>query len=84
MITLTDPLDIPTTHKDFKSWMLSAGNKIEELDQKRDDITESYFRNGDDERRDQKLFDLKWEILELKITIRAVMSLWGQLKAEMD
>jgi len=38
---------------------------------------------GRDRERDLQLFDLKFELIELKLAIRAVMSLWAQLKSEM-
>jgi hypothetical protein len=84
MITLENPLSIPTTHKDFKNWMHGAGFKLEELDEKHTDILTRYYLGLNDRERDLQLFDLKFELIELKLAIKAVMSLWAQLKSEMD
>jgi hypothetical protein len=84
MIALQDPLSIPTTHKDFKNWMHGAGFKLEELDEKHTDILSRYYLCMNDRERDLQLCDLKFELIELKLAIKAVMSLWAQLKSEMD
>jgi hypothetical protein len=83
MITLQDPLSIPTTHKAFRNWMHGAGFKIEELDEKHTDILSKYYLSMNDDQRDLKLFNLKFELIELKLAIKAVMSLWAELKHEM-
>jgi hypothetical protein len=84
MITLKDPLSIPTTHKDFKNWMHGAGFKLEELDEKHTEILTKYYLSLDERDRDSQLFDLKFELIELKLAIKATMALWAQLKSEMD
>ena len=84
MITLLDPLSIPTTHKDFKNWMHGAGFRLEELDEKDTDIWTQYYLSMNERERDLKLFDLRFELIELKLWIKSVMALWAQLKSEMD
>jgi hypothetical protein len=83
MITLLDPLSIPTTHKDFKNWMHGAGFKLEELDEKHYQILTEYYLSLNESEWDLKLFDLKVELIELKLWIKSVMALWTQLKDEM-
>jgi len=37
-----------------------------------------------DSERDQQLHVLKWDLIGLKIAMRATYALWRQLRAEMD
>lgn len=88
MITLQDPEKIELSNKAFKNWMHGAGFKLEELDQKHYDILTDYFTNGNGEaaerQRDQQLHNLKWDLIGLKIAMKATWALWRQLRAEMD
>lgn len=87
MITLPDPETIPHTHRAFKTWMVGAGYKLEELDEKEYDIQTQYWIDGNDHiascRREQSLFDLKFDLIKLKLEIQATMALWKQLRDEM-
>ena len=88
MIQLTDPEQIPLTNKAFRKWMDFAGLELERLDMTHLDILTDYFRNGNDEaaerQRDQQLHNLKWDLIGLKIAMKATWALWKQLRAEMD
>jgi hypothetical protein len=83
MITLESPEKIGLSNKAFRNWMLGAGFKIEELDEKHYNVLTNYYLSMDGNERDLQLFDLKFELIELKMSIKAVMSLWGELKHEM-
>ena len=83
MITLENPEKIELSNRAFKNWMHGAGFKLEELDQKHYDILTNYYLSMDDSQRDLHLFDLKFELIELKLSIKAVMGLWAELKHEM-
>jgi hypothetical protein len=86
--TLIDPEAIPLTNAAFRDWMGTAGHKLEELDQKHYDILTDYFVNGNDEaaerQRDAQIHNLKWDLIGLKIAMRATYALWKQLRAEMN
>lgn len=86
--TLLDPEQIPLTNAAFRKWMDDAGRKLEELDQTHYDVLTNYFIRGNDERaermRDAELFNLKFDLIGLRLAIKATYALWKQLRAEMD
>ena len=65
-----------------------AGLELERLDMKHYDILTDYFVNGNGEaaelQRDQQLHNLKWELIGLKLAIKATYAIWKQVRAEMD
>jgi hypothetical protein len=83
MTTLLDPLEIPLTHRDFRSWMQDAGTELKRLDEKNYEIRTDYFRNSDDSQHELAVFDLKFELIGLKLAIAAVWALWKQVRDEM-
>jgi hypothetical protein len=88
MTTLLDPEQIPLTNADFRKWMAFAGLELERLDMKHYDILTDYFVNGNGEaaerQRDFELFNLKWDLIGLKLAIKATYAIWKQVRAEMD
>lgn len=88
MITLLDPEQIPLTNRDFRQWIDCAGQKLEELDEHHYTILTDYFVNGNDEaaerQRDQQIHILKWDLIGLKLAIKATYAIWKQVRAEMD
>jgi hypothetical protein len=88
MLTLQDPEKINLSNTDVKNWMIAAGHKLEELDQRHYDILTDYFVNGNDEaaerQRAAQIHNLKWDLIGLKIAMKATFALWKQLRAEMD
>lgn len=88
MSKLCDPEAIPLTNSSFRKWMDFAGFELERLDMKHLDILTDYFRNRNDEaaerQRDQQINNLKWDLISLKVAMRATYALWKQVRAEMD
>ena len=87
-MNLCDPEAIPLTNRDFRKWMHYAGLRLEELDEEHYTILTNYFINGNGEaaelQRDRQLHNLKWELIGLKVAMRATYALWKELRAEMD
>ena len=88
MTKLLDPEQIPLTNVAFRKWMDFAGLELERLDMRHLDILTDYFRNGNDEaaerQRDRQLHDVKWDLIGLKIAIKATYAIWKRVRAEMD
>jgi hypothetical protein len=88
MPALLDPEQIPLTSAAFRKWMDFAGFELERLDMKHYDILTDYFVNGNGEaaerQRDQQLYNLKWDLIGLKLAIKATYAIWKQVRTEMD
>jgi hypothetical protein len=84
MTALIDPEQIPLTNAAFRKWMGDAGLKLEELDEQHYDILTNYYLDLNDKDRDSRLHILRWDLVGLKIAMKATMSLWGQLRDEMN
>ena len=88
MSKLCDPEQSPLTNAAFRKWMDFAGLELERLDMAHYDVLTDYFINGNGEaaerQRDQQLHNLKWDLVGLKIAMKAAWALWKQLRAEMD
>jgi hypothetical protein len=87
-MNLCDPEAIPLTNASFRDWMIAAGHKLEELDEEHYTILTNYFVRGNDERaermRDAELFNLKFDLIGLRLAIKATYAIWKQVRAEMD
>jgi hypothetical protein len=88
MTALLDPEQIPLTNAAFRKWMDNAGFELERLDMKHYDILTDYFVNGNGEaaerQRDAQIHNLKWDLIGLKIAMKATYALWRQLRDEMN
>lgn len=88
MSKLCDPEQIPLTNAAFRKWMDFVGFELERLDMTHLDILTDYFRNGNNEaaerQRDQQLHHLKFDLIGLKLAIKASYAIWKQVRSEMD
>ncbi len=86
-MTLCDPLEIKHTHADFRDWFLSASKELKRLDDVHYEILTNYFRRGNGEvaeiQRERELFDLRFELIGLKLASEAVWHVWKQHRDNM-